>query len=366
MRYLPGQPGDADRAIAHIPLPLVSRFLTEPAATTPDETDREEPTSALRSIGISVVVPTRDRIDLLLPCIESLIATAGPEADFEIIIVDNGTTDAATSDYLRTGQARGAFRVVPVDEPFNWARLNNLAARHARNPILLFLNNDTECLTPGWDREIADLFADPMIGVAGARLLYDDHTIQHGGIIFGFEQLALHDGRYTAAGMRGPEGRWMRRRAASAVTGACLATPRELFERLGGFDERRFAISYNDVDYCLRVRAVGKLVAYDPRLTLLHHESKSRGLDSADPIKQQRDEEEARVLRVRWGKALDLEPSVNPHWARFAPPFTALAMPSIDRITDYIRQSARPNPWLVEPVDGVEMPQWIPRLNAIR
>lgn len=344
-------PDDAAPVIAHIPLPLSSRFLREPRLETLCDARSDEPAQREQA-GISVIIPTRDRIDLLLPCVDSLVATAGPDADFEIIIVDNGTTDAATLDYIRKGEAQGTFRVLSIDEPFNWARLNNLAAKQALKPVLLFLNNDTECLTDRWDRVIADIFSNPIIGVAGARLLYNDYTIQHAGIVFGFEHLAMHDGRHVAMGAPGPEGRWLRRRAASAVTGACLATPRAMFENLGGFDERRFAISYNDIDYCLRVRAAGKLVAYEPQLTLFHHESKSRGLDVADPAKRQRDTEESRLLQVRWGKALALEPSASPHWARFAPPFTALAMPSIARIQDYIRQSAQANPWSVELADG--------------
>lgn len=341
---------DAAPVIAHIPLALASRFLSEQVPELTSNTPASWNVGPEQA-GISVIIPTRDRLDLLFPCVESLVAKAGDQADFEIIIVDNGTTDQATSDYLRRGEAQGTFRVLAIDEPFNWARLNNLAARQAKKPLLLFLNNDTECLTDGWDRAVAEVLANPVVGVAGARLLYDDYTLQHAGIVFGFEHLAMHDGRHVGIGAPGPEGRWNQRRTASAVTGACLATPRGLFESLGGFDERRFAISYNDIDYCLRVRAAGKLVAYEPELTLLHHESKSRGLDVADAAKHQRDIEEARLLRVRWGRALDLEPSASPHWARFAPPFTALAMPSLARIMDHIRQSAQANPWLVDPAD---------------
>ncbi|MBK1662445.1 glycosyltransferase, partial [Paracraurococcus ruber] len=294
---------------------------------------------------ISVIACTRDGGALLRDALSSLAARAAEPALLEALVVDNGSTAPETLAILAEGEARGRFRVLRRDEPFNWSRLNTLAARQATGDILLFLNDDTRMLTDGWDRILRRLLAEPEVGAVGARLLYEDRTIQHAGVLCGLEGLVGHDGVGAAAEAPGPLGRWQVPRQAGAVTGAFLACRRAAFDAVGGFDAQALPVSFNDVDLCLKLRAAGLAVLYEPRIALLHYESKSRGHDDADPAKQERAEAEQARLRERWGEALLLDPGWNPHWSRWTKPFAALREPSPAEIARHLAASCRADPW---------------------
>jgi GT2 family glycosyltransferase len=294
-------------------------------------------------------VPTRNGGALLAECLAALREKAATPDRLEVLVIDNGSDRAETLAILEAEAARPGSRVLRLDEPFNWARLNNLAARESRAEHLLFLNDDTRMLSGGWDRLLRRLLAEPMVGAVGARLVYDDLTIQHAGVLFGIEGLVAHEGVGAAMDEGGPGGRWQRLRRVGAVTGAFLACRRASFEACGGFDAEAFGVTFNDVDFCLALRAAGLAVLYAPEIALVHYESKSRGIDSLDAAKQERAEFERRLLVERWGEGMLLDPGFNPHWSRWSRPFAALREPSAAEIAAHMAATAAADPWNPRP-----------------
>jgi GT2 family glycosyltransferase len=226
---------------------------------------------------VSIIIPTRDRADLLRACVESLDRHRCA-AQRELIVVDNGSTEPATHEYLASLARREAAKVLPYDRPFNWSGVNNFAALHATGDYLLFLNNDVEALSAGWLDALLAFASRPEIGMAGGLLLYPDGTVQHAGVVLGLTGYAGH----VFAGRRPDEvtpfGRADRIRDCTAVTGACMMMRREVFDELGGFDER-FILCGSDVEICLRARARGLRHVMTPHARLLHHEAKTRGTE---------------------------------------------------------------------------------------
>jgi GT2 family glycosyltransferase len=225
---------------------------------------------------VSIIIPFRDQPDLLRRCLRSLRGSLYRK--FEVILVDNGSTDPAMHRLLGTLQGRRRVSVVRLEEPFNFARLCNAGARHARGDHLLFLNNDIEMLTPDWLDQMLLVLQQKGVGVVGATLLYPDGSIQHAGLT---EQNGVwshvHRGERpeTLEEFRGV-------RTVPAVSGACLLIRRQLFHELGGLDER-FPVTQNDVDLCRRVWQRGLMVAITPHAQLLHYESLSRGYQREQP-----------------------------------------------------------------------------------
>jgi GT2 family glycosyltransferase len=255
---------------------------------------------------VSVLVPTRDQGGLLRDCMDSLRALAAEPAAVEFIVADNGSTDEATLAFLAAAHAAGELRVLRIDEPFNWSRLNNRLAGVARGEHLLFLNDDTRMLTRGWDTLLRGQLEDPRVGAVGARLLYEDMTVQHAGVRFGQEGFLGHIavGQAPDAAEGFPASQLTRE--VSAVTGAFLACRRDTWERVGPFDEQRLAVTYNDVDWCVRVRRAGLKVLYAPALSLVHFESKSRGFDFMSAARQSRaDHERGQLLAMHPGAFAD-------------------------------------------------------------
>lgn len=229
------------------------------------------PASAPR---VALIIPTRDRLDLLASCIGSIVdRTAYPY--FELIIIDNGSEEPATLRYLRWLEAEGIARVLRDDGPFNWSRLNNRAAAVTDAEILCFLNNDVEVTSERWLSELVGLASQPEVGVAGPTLWFPDGTMQHVGVVFSSRGSPLHPFR---AAPRGAAPFYLRSlRTQPAVTGACLTVRRSVFEAAGGFAEC-FPLGFNDVDFCLRVKeTLGLPSVCTPAAELLHKESASRG-----------------------------------------------------------------------------------------
>ncbi|MCC2980309.1 glycosyltransferase [Sphingomonas sp. IC4-52] len=223
---------------------------------------------------VALIIPTRDRLDLIASCISSVLdRTAYPS--FELIVVDNGSEEQATLDYLRWLQAEGLARVLRDDGPFNWSRLNNRAAAMTDAEILCFLNNDIEVTSERWLAELVGLASQPEVGVAGPTLWFPDGTMQHVGVVFSSRGSPLHPFR---AAPRGTAPFYLRSlRTQPAVTGACLAVRRSVFEAIGGFSEC-FPLGFNDVDFCMRVKEeLGLRSVCTPTAELLHKESASRG-----------------------------------------------------------------------------------------
>jgi len=234
-----------------------------------------------------------------------------------------------------------------MDEPFNWSRLNNAAAAGQDAALLVFVNDDIVMASEGWDEVLRGLLERPEIGAVGARLLYSDETVQHAGVIFGWQGAGLHDGLSESASTPGPASRWHVTRRVAAVTGAFLATRRDAFLAHGGFDEIGLPIGYSDFDFALKLRASDLGILWTPEITCYHHESKSRGLDHLDPEKRARDAAERAVLERRWGSALTGDPSVNPVWHMATLPFRLISPPSQRRVWAHITQCAARNPWAV-------------------
>lgn len=292
---------------------------------------------------VLVVIPTRDQPDLLERCLASLRFLARRPERIDYVIVDNRSTAPDTSALLARERSHGAT-VMAIDEPFNWSRLNNLAAATGCQPNIVFANNDIEMLTPGWDEIIVQALQRSDIGAVGPRLLYPDGTIQHAGMLF-VEGAALvqHDGYHAAATDEGPDDRWITAHATAAVTGAFLAVRREVFAAIGGFDETLF-VGYSDVDFCLKVRETEKTVHYTPAIELVHHESISRGHNiSKDRVAW--DQGELTDLYARWGASLQQDPGYNPQWAPGVSPFDRFREPTLDAILDWIDLSTSDHPW---------------------
>lgn len=299
--------------------------------------------------ALHVIIPTRDNAGDVAAFVATLRATAAWLDGLAITVIDNGGRDPAMRRHLQNLAASGAFVLDTVAEPFNWSRLNNAAARRAVAPILVFANDDMLITTPGWDDRLRGLLQRPEVGAVGVRLIYDDSTIQHAGVLLGWRGSTIHDGLYAPMNSPGPAGRWQVTRAVSAVTGAFLATRRSTFIEAGGFDEAGLAVSYSDVDYCLKVRASGRRILWTPHVTLVHHESKTRGLDRTDTLRQARNDAERAVLEARWAGWLDSDPGVNPAWHDATLPFRLLSWPSATRVRAHVARCAQTNPWRTSP-----------------
>jgi GT2 family glycosyltransferase len=273
---------------------------------------------------ISILIPTRDRIDLLKPCIDKLFATVDL-APHEVIVLDNESGAPETLDYFERISARGV-RVFRVGGAFNFARIVNAGAAVATGQYLLLLNNDVEALHKGWLEEMLGRMAEPDVGAVGAHLLWPSGVVQHGGVVLGPRLAATHAFNDRVDGDPGYADLLLAAHECSAVTAACLLTEKALFDAAGGFDALNFPINFNDVDYCLKLRAKGLRVVQTPYAKLLHRESASRGKDEA-PDKSQRMNRELRNLRAAWGEALVADPSYSPLLSLDPIPYSALAWP---------------------------------------
>lgn len=250
---------------------------------------------------VTVVVPTRDRLELLEPCLRSVLErTDYPR--FEVIVVDNGSTDCGTLRYLDTVSADPRVRVLRDDRPYNFAGLNNAAFHSCGGDVLCMLNNDTEVVAPGWLTAMVRQAIRPSVGAVGAKLLYADGTIQHAGVVIGMGAAAGHAHRNQRDDDPGYFLQAHIQRRATAVTAACLVVERSKFEAVGGLDEATFAVAFNDVDFCLKLDAAGLTNIYEPNAVLWHYESQSRGSDSA-PGRKEAFARELAALQGRWGTA---------------------------------------------------------------
>ena len=261
---------------------------------------------------VCVVIPTRDRADLLAPCIASVFDQT-TYRNFEMLVVDNGSREIATQEVLDRWEALqpDRFRVMRDSSPFNYSRLNNEAVRSTGAQFVLLLNNDTEVISPDWMEAMLGQARRPAVGAVGAMLLYPDGTVQHGGIVLGILGLAGHAHRFLPANARGYHGGLALDTNYLAVTGACLMLEKRKFEEVGGLDES-LAVSYNDVDLCLKLHRRGYRNVFVPRARLRHYESKTRG-DDDTPAKVARAMEEVGIIRRRWPVLASRDPYYSPN-----------------------------------------------------
>jgi GT2 family glycosyltransferase len=297
----------APNTIVHLAKVLVHGANDGESTLPRPHTPRHVSASAPR---VSLIIPTRDNAELLSACIRS-IRQRTHYPDYEILIIDNGSVQHATTRLLAELAADPAVRVLPRPGPFNFSGLNNSAAHEASGAILVLLNDDTEATEERWLEEMVLLAARPEIGCVGARLVYPDGRLQHGGIILGLLGVAGHAHRFAPASEPGYLNRLRTVQDVSAVTAACLAIRKDLFEQVGGFDES-LTVAFNDVDFCLKVRAAGYRNVWTPFATLIHHESVSRGSDFT-PSKAGRFAQEIALVQRRWGAQLLSDPYYSPH-----------------------------------------------------
>ena len=257
---------------------------------------------------VSIIVPTRDRADLLRTCVESLLAlTSYP--DYEVVVVDNQSGDPEALDSLESLVNRDRIRVLRFDAPFNYSAINNWAVAQCRGDVVCLLNNDIEVISTDWLDELVSQALRPDIGAVGAMLYYPDRTIQHAGVILGLGGVANHIYTGQAAGHPGHGARALVAQNLSAVTGACLVVRRALYEQLGGLNER-LQVAFNDIDFCLRLREAGHRNVWTPFAELIHHESATRGRDES-PEKRERFLGEVRYMESRWADWLQSDPAYN-------------------------------------------------------
>ena len=251
---------------------------------------------------VSVIVPTRNRLDLLRVCLAGLAQTEYP-SPVEVIVIDNGSDDRETLAYLASLDADFA-KVHRDDGPFNYAALNNRAVELATGDLLCFLNNDIEIGACDWLTIMARQAVRDKVGAVGARLLYPNGLIQHAGVVTGIGGAAAHAHRMLRPDEEGYFHRHSLPQIVTAVTAACMVVRRDRFEAVGGFDADHFAVSFNDVDLCLRLGQRGWRSFYEPRATLIHHESVTRGLDR-DSKGAARQAREVQALQERWHTGFD-------------------------------------------------------------
>ena len=258
---------------------------------------------------VSVIIPTRDHPELLGPCMDGLLhGTDYPH--IQILIVDNGTVDPEALALLDRLASDPRVSVLRDAAPFNWAVLNNSAARRATGELLLLLNNDIAVLQPGWLSELVGQVIQPGVGAAGAKLLYPDGRIQHAGVTTDLRGYPRHLLRFAEGDDPGPFGLLSSARDVWGVTGACLAIRREVFFAVGGLNEA-FPISYNDVDLCLRLTASGYRIVWTPWSVLEHRELASRPPDHS-PERRAAAESELRRLQADWGAFVQSDASLHP------------------------------------------------------
>jgi GT2 family glycosyltransferase len=267
---------------------------------------------------VSIIIPTRNGLDLLRTCLQGVAATNYP--DIEVIIVDNDSDDPATLAYL-ADQERAGVHVLRHAGPFNYSAINNRAVAQARGQLLCLLNNDIEVLSPDWLAIMATQALRDDVGAVGAQLLYPDGRIQHAGVVIGVGNAAGHAHRFVQPQAEGYFRRHALPQFTAAVTAACLVVAKDRFLAVGGLDEANFAVAFNDVDLCLRLNSQGWQSLYEPRAVLIHHESVSRGLDR-DPVGAARFAGELAALRRLWKTDSIVDPFHHPHLSRASEQFS--------------------------------------------
>jgi predicted O-linked N-acetylglucosamine transferase (SPINDLY family)/GT2 family glycosyltransferase/ubiquinone/menaquinone biosynthesis C-methylase UbiE len=253
----------------------------------------------IKSLKVSILIPTKDRVDLLEKCITSIFATI-EHNNFQVIIIDNESREKCSHTYLDKIKKDKRTQIVSVPGEFNYSKLNNLVVEKAKGEILLLLNNDIEAISKGWFEEMLSFAMRPEIGCVGAKLLYPDGRLQHGGVIVGLGGGAGHSHKFAGRGSRGYSGHLCVARNVSAVTAACMMVRKEIYKKAGGLDELRLKVAFNDVDFSLRVEKLGYRNLWTPFAELVHHESATRGNDQETTQKRNRSYKEIISLQNRW------------------------------------------------------------------
>ena len=260
---------------------------------------------------VSIIIPTRDKSDILSKCLESIYEKTHFKR-FEVIVVDNGSSEKETFKIFNKYQREyNNLKVLKLNIPFNFSKLNNKAAELAKGNLLLFLNNDIEVITQGWLEIMVGQARRSKVGAVGAKLLYPDNKVQHAGVILGMGGVAAHANQFLSADNAGYFARNKVNYNYSAVTAACLIVKKSIFKEVNGFEEE-LAVVFNDIDFCLKIIEKDYYNLFLPGIELYYHESKSRGKEDT-PEKLKRFNDEVNYMNEKWRKLLDNDPFYNPN-----------------------------------------------------
>lgn len=259
---------------------------------------------------VSILIPNRDQKETLEKCLNS-IWEKSTYNNYEILIVENNSSSPEIFNYYREIEKRPGVQILTWKEGFNYSAINNFGEKSAAGDYLLFLNNDVEVINPRWIEELLGNCQRKEVGIVGAKLYYPDDTIQHAGTVIGIGGIAGHAFLNMPRSRTGYLHKASLQMDLSAVTAACMMMKRQVFEQLGGFEER-LSVAFNDVDLCLRTVQAGYLVVYNPEVELYHYESKSRGAEDSEE-KVRRFQEEIEFMRCRW---MDLLKKGDPYYNR--------------------------------------------------
>lgn len=277
---------------------------------------------------ISIIIPTKNKTYALKTCVESILNKSTYE-NYEIIIVDNKSTENEAIEYYKKVSNNPKIKILFYNKPFNYSAINNFAVTKARGEVLVFLNNDIEVITPQWLEIMLGCLQQPKVGAVGVKLYYPNGLIQHAGVILGIGGCADHAFKYFEKTEKGYICRAILQQEYSAVTSACMMTRKDLFIKMGGFDEKNLPISFNDVDYCLKLREAGYRIVFTPYVELYHHESLTRK-EKYDILKDQY-KKEADYMRKKWFKFMEFDPYYNPNLDLRRPNFSISPFPRVKK-----------------------------------
>ena len=260
---------------------------------------------------VSLLIPTRDGYEVLHKCIESILdKTTYP--NYEILVLDNETKCEKTLNYFEEIKQYPQIKILEYHQPFNYSAINNFGVKHARGEIIGLINNDIEIISKGWLSEMVSYAMQEGVGAIGAKLYYDNETIQHAGVVLGIGGVAGHSHKYFPRDANGYFSRLKIVQNYAAVTGACLLVEKRLYEKVGGLDEQHLKVAFNDVDFCLKLAERGYRNVWTPYAEAYHHESISRGAEDT-PEKIKRFNAEVAYMKRRWGNRLEADIMYNSH-----------------------------------------------------
>ena len=278
---------------------------------------------------VTVIIPYKDQIAVTRRCLDALLNTTEYGA-FDVILVDNWSVTKEAEAFAAEASALPGVRVVRVEEPYNFSRLNNLAVEQTDAEFVVLMNNDLFVSTPGWLRACVGEALDPKVAAVGGKFLYPDGTVQHGGVIVGHGGVAGHAHLGLAGNDPGYGGRLLSAQEMSAVTAAGMLVRTSCYREVGGLDEQHLSIAFNDIDLCLKLGAAGYKIIWTPAFEAEHHESLSRGAD----VSREQDNRffgETQTMRDRWSNAIAADPFYHPLFTLDLRPFQDLVDPTTTR-----------------------------------
>ncbi|KKT69545.1 MAG: Glycosyl transferase family 2, partial [Candidatus Moranbacteria bacterium GW2011_GWF1_44_4] len=265
---------------------------------------------------ISIVIPFRDKVKVLDTCVKSILEKTS-YSNYEIILVDNQSNENKTADYLKSIKENEKVKLIKYDRPFNFSAINNYATKKCHGDYILFLNNDVEVISPEWLNSMVEHIQRKEVGAVGAKLLYFDNTIQHAGVVVGPGGVAGHAFKTFSDEETGYFSHHHLIKNYNVVTAACILVKKEVFEKVGSFDESNLPVAFNDVDLCLKIREAGYLIVWTPFAKLYHYESLSRGNDEdfkeSDPKEYERVMSERIYAKNKWKKYIENDPYYSPN-----------------------------------------------------